>query len=85
MFLKSRGTQGELPASSPRIGKWKTTGHKVKERGERFKRDLRDDFSQRVVGIWNKPPEKMVEAGTTLKTNWTDAWIQKVWRDMKNR
>ena len=34
-------------------------------RGERFKRDLRDNFfTQRVVRVWNELSEKMVEAGS---------------------
>ena len=36
-------------------------------RGERYKRVQRDIFfTQRVVGVWNKLPEAVVEAGTIL-------------------
>ena len=39
-------------------------GHRLKVRGERFRRDLRKDlFTQRVVRIWNAPPGRVVEAG----------------------
>eukprot|EP00061_Rhincodon_typus_P016594 g44895.t1 len=46
-------------------GELKTRGHKFKVRGDRFKKDLRDNFFiQRVVCMWNGLPEKVVEAST---------------------
>ena len=42
-----------------------TRGHGLKVRCWRFRGDLRENlFTQRVVGIWNSLPERVVEAGT---------------------
>eukprot|EP00061_Rhincodon_typus_P006310 g26830.t1 len=47
----------------PRVVESTTRGHRFMVRGERFKRDLRDNFFiQRVVRVWNKLPEEAVEA-----------------------
>jgi len=53
------------PSPFPRVGELKTEGHRLKVRGEWFKRNLRGNFfTQRVVRVWNEVPEKVVEAGT---------------------
>ena len=51
----------------PKVGECKTRGHRFKVRGERYKRVQRgNSFIQRVVSVWNKLPEVVVEAGTIL-------------------
>ena len=51
----------------PKVGESKTRGHRFKVRGERYKRVQRGNFfTQRVVSVWNKLPEAVVEAGTIL-------------------
>ena len=51
----------------PKVGESKTRGHRFKVRGERYKRVQRGNFfTQRVVSVWNKLPEVVVEAGTIL-------------------
>jgi len=50
-----------------------TRGKRVRVRGRRFRRNLRQThFTQRVVGIWNALSGKVVEAGnlTTFKNIW---------------
>ena len=51
----------------PKVGESKTRGHRFKVRGERYKSVQRGNyFTQRVVSVWNKLPEVVVEAGTIL-------------------
>ena len=51
----------------PKVGESKTRGHRFKVRGERYKRVQRDNFfTQRVMSVWNKLAEVVVEAGTIL-------------------
>ena len=51
----------------PKVGESKTRGHRFKVRGERYKSVQRGSFfTQRVVSVWNKLPEVVVEAGTIL-------------------
>ena len=49
----------------PKVGESKTRGHRFKMRGERCKRRS-NFFTQRVVSVWDKLPEAVVEAGTIL-------------------
>lgn len=68
-----------------RAGESKTGGHRFKGGGERFKRELKDNFlTQMVVCLWNELPEEVVEAGTitTCKRHWEGRWIRKVWKDI---
>ena len=54
----------------PKVGGSKTRRHRFKVRGERYKRVQRGNFfTQRVVSVWNKLPEVVVEAGTILSFN----------------
>ena len=42
-----------------------TRGHDLRVRGERYNLDMRGRFfTQRVVGVWNALPSRVVEAGT---------------------
>ena len=51
----------------PKVGESKTRGHRFKVRGERYKKVQRGNcFTQRVVSVWNKLPEVVVEGGTIL-------------------
>ena len=51
----------------PKVGESKTRGHRFKVRGERYKSVQRGNFfTQRMVSVWNKLPEVVVEAGTIL-------------------
>ena len=51
----------------PKVGESKTRGHRFKVRGERHKKVQRGNFfTQRVVNVWNKLPEVIVEASTIL-------------------
>ena len=51
----------------PKVGESKTRGHRFKVRGESYKSVQRGNlFTQRVVSVWNKLPEAVVEAGTIL-------------------
>ena len=51
----------------PKVVESKTRGHRFKVRGERYKSVQRGNFfTQRVVSVWNKLPEVVVEAGTIL-------------------
>lgn len=51
---------------SPRAGKSRSKGHRVRVRKEKFKRDLKCKcFTQRMVGIYNELPEKVKETDTT--------------------
>ena len=51
----------------PKVGESKTRGHRFKVRGKRYKSVQRGNFfTQRVVCVWNKLPEVVVEAGTIL-------------------
>ena len=51
----------------PKVGVSKTRGHRFKVRGERYKSVQRGNlFTQRVVSVWNKLPELVVETGTIL-------------------
>ena len=51
----------------PKVGESKTRGPRFKVRGERYKSVQRgNSFTQRVVNVWNKLPEVVVEAGTIL-------------------
>eukprot|EP00061_Rhincodon_typus_P011629 g36796.t1 len=46
----------------PRVGEFKTRGHRFKVRGKRYERDLRGNFfMQRMVLMWNESLEEMVE------------------------
>ena len=43
----------------------RTRGHGLRVRGARYKTNVRGQFfTQRVVGMWNALPSKVVEAGT---------------------
>ena len=49
------------------LGESKTRGHRFKVRGERYKSVQRSNFfTQRVVSVWNKLAETIVEAGKIL-------------------
>ena len=51
----------------PKVGESKTRGHRFKVRGEGYKSVQRGNFfAQRVVSVWNKLPEVVVEAVTIL-------------------
>ena len=51
----------------PKARESKTRGHRFKVRGERYRSVQRGNpFTHRVVGVWNKLPEVVVEAGTIL-------------------
>ena len=51
----------------PKVGESKTRGHRFKVRGERYKSVQRGNLvTQRMVSVWNKLPEIVVEAGTIL-------------------
>ena len=51
----------------PKVGESKTRGHRFKVRGERYKSVQRGKFfTQRVVSVWNKLPEVVVEVCTIL-------------------
>ena len=51
----------------PKVAESKTRGHRFMVRGERYKSVQRGNFfTQRVVSVWNKLPEVVVEAGTLL-------------------
>ena len=51
----------------PKVGESKTRGHRFKVREERYKSVQRGYFfTQRVVSVWNKLPEVVVEAGAVL-------------------
>ena len=50
-----------------KIGESKTEGYRFKVRGERYKSVQRGNFfTQRVVSVWNKLSEVVVEVGTIL-------------------
>ena len=56
----------------PIIETRRTRGHGLKVRGERYNTDIRGRFfTQRVVGVWNALPSKVVEANTleSFKSN----------------
>lgn len=60
-------------------------GHRLKVRGQRFKRDLRGNlFTQGVAHIWNELPEETIEQELLelLKFIWIDVWIH---RNIENR
>jgi len=45
----------------------KTRGHGLRVKGEKFKGNIRGGFfTQRVVGVWNELPDKVVNAGSLL-------------------
>ena len=51
----------------PKTGESKTSGHRFKVRGEIYKSIQRGNvFTQRVVSVWNKLPEVVVEVGSIL-------------------
>ena len=57
----------------PGVGESRTRGHRFKLRGERINGNLRSNcFTQRVVRLWYRLPEEVVEAGTLT------TWIGKV-------
>ena len=50
-----------------RRGEKKTRGHGLRVKGEKFKGNIRGGFfTQRVVGVWNELPDKVVNAGSLL-------------------
>ena len=50
-----------------KVEEFKTRRHRFKVRGERYKSVQRGNvFTHRVVSVWNKLPEVVVEAGTIL-------------------
>ena len=51
----------------PKVGESKTRGHRFRVRGERYRSVQRGNCStERVVSVWNKLPEVVVEVGTIL-------------------
>ena len=46
----------------PLVGETRTRGHSLKIRGSRFRLELRRNFTQRVVNLWNSLPSEAVEA-----------------------
>ena len=50
----------------PNVRESKTGGYRFKVRRERYRSVQRGNFFQRVVSVWNKLPEVVVEAGPIL-------------------
>ena len=47
----------------PMVGEPGTRGHSLTIRGKPFRTEVRRNFfTQRVVNVWNSPPQKVVEA-----------------------
>ena len=57
-----------LERKFPLMGPPRTRGHSFRIRGSRFKTKMRRNyFSQRVVNLWNLPPQSAMDAGTVSK------------------
>ena len=61
------GDQQDSQYLFPNLGEFKTRGYRFKVRGESYKSVQRGNcFTQRVVSVWNKLPEVVVEVGLIL-------------------
>ena len=49
----------------PMVGESKKRSHSLRIRGKPFRTEMRRNFfTQRVVNLWNSPPQNVVEANT---------------------